>query len=171
MEGLGKDYDIALNMIPIDASGGAPTSDVINLRNADGVDFILVTGLSAGAGDFPVLTISQHIGIAGGAVPLLVDHYYQKSAVALVAGAPWVRVANGVAGVGITTITGDATSDTEQLIWCVPIEADSLAPGYDCVSVVMAQTGGAGIKLSAAFYLLRNLHVQRTPANLPSPIV
>jgi hypothetical protein len=171
MCGLGKSYDLAQCFTPVDASAGAPAAgDVINLRNAGGVDVILVASAGA-ANDLPVLTFQQADGIAGTPKALLVDHYYQKQDTLLTTGTAWARVANGVAGTGITTVTGDATSDDAQIIWIIPVEATQLDDGYDCLVVTMAQTAGAGTKFTWVGYILRDLHQQRTPANLPNPLI
>ena len=171
MCGLGKSYNLAQCFTPVDASAGAPAAgDVINLRNAAGVDVILVAS-AGGAADIPVLTFQQADGIAGTPKALLVDHYYQKQDTLLTTGSAWTKVANGVANTGITTITGDATSDDAQIIWVIPIEASQLDAGYDCVVVTMAQTAGGGTKFTSVMYLLRDLAQQRTPANLPNPLI
>jgi hypothetical protein len=169
--GLGKSYDLAQCFTPVDLSAGAPAAgDVINLRNAAGVDVILVSSAGA-ANDIITLTFQQAHGIAGTPKALCVDHYYQKLDTLLTTGTAWEKVANGVAGTGITTIAGSATSDDAQIIWVVPIEASSLDAGYDCVVVTSAQTAGAGSKFTSVMYLLRDLAHQRTPANLPNPLI
>ena len=170
MCGLGKSYDLAQCFTPVDASAGAPAAgDVINLRNAAGVDVLLVSSAGA-ASDIPVLTFQQADSITGTPKALLVDHYYQKQDTLLTTGTAWTRVANGVAGTGITTVTGDATSDDAQIIWVIPVEASQLDDAYDCLVVTMAETAGAGTKFTSLMYLLRDLAHQRTPANLPSPL-
>ena len=170
--GLGITYDLAACLVPYDASGGAGTGDVINLRNAGGVDVILIADAGAGS-DIPILTFYQIKLIGGTPKALLVDHYYQKEDTVLTTGSAWTKVANGTAGTGITTITGDATSDDKQIIWVIPIEASMLdsSGGYDCVQVSLAQTAGAGVKLTAVLYMLRDLKRPASPALLPDPLI
>jgi len=163
MEKLGYEYDLAVGFVPVDMDDGVNVGEGVSLDNADGVDIVIFKAEGT-AGDDPVITLEQGIDGAN-YVALKVDHYYQKQDADL-AGIAWARVAVGVAGVGAATITGDGDSAEEQAIYLIPIEGDSLADGYNCVRATVADPGHA--ELGCALYILRSLHAQRKPANLPS---
>lgn len=168
MLGLGRLFDIAAGFVPVDTQTGANNGDYISLKNAKGVTFIFFKAAGV-ANDDPVLTFRQAKDVAGGSVKdlaVITQHWQKQGTLSSVTG--WTRVTQAASA----TVTLNATSAENQGIYVVEIEADQLDIDNDFETVVLniADTGAAGAQLGCVLYLLRDLAVQATPANLPDPL-
>jgi hypothetical protein len=163
MEGLGRLYDIGL-ICPPAATNGAVTGKRVHLKNCGGVDFVFVGGVAT-AGDDIQIDVQQHTAASSGTSADLdvVTRYYYKTAVTLDNSQTWTKVTQA-AGSEIA-VDAAATTDIHQNLLVVSIEAVQLSDGYEWVSVNVPDLG-AGDKTLCVIALLRDLTVQRAPANL-----
>lgn len=162
MEALGRLIDLSVDFVPVDLSGGANTGKLVSLRNCSGVTVVLYKGLEAGTDD-PVLTFKESKDSAGTGKQNFahgIDHYYQKAAVSLVAATTWTKVTQAAAAA--VTLTSQAAN---QGIYAFEVLASQLTDGFTHLSVDVADAG-ATAQLGGILYILHDLEIQRTPANL-----
>lgn len=166
-EGLGRLFDISAGIVPVDSQTAAMTGKRVSLKHAGGVT-IVVFKAAGTANDDPVLDLQQHTADTGGTTADLdiIDHYYIKQEATLDGDETWTRVTQAAA----SEVTLNTTSAETQMIVVIEVDARSLSDGYDYVSLDIADTGAAGAQLISCLYLLRDLAVQRTPANLVAPL-
>ncbi len=168
-EGLGRLFDISAGFVPVDMQTAANTGKRVSLKNAGGCTIVLFKAAGT-AGDDPVLTLKQHTAATGGTTANLaaIDHYYVKSETTLDGDETWTKVTQAAAAT-ITDPGGAGTSAEEQQIVVIEVQGTSLADGYDYISLDVADVGG-NAQLGCVLYLLRDLMVQRAPANLAAPL-
>lgn len=166
-EGLGRLFDISAGIVPVDSQTAAMTGKRVSLRNAGGCT-IVVFKAAGTANDDPVLDLQQHTASSGGTTADLdiIDHYYIKQEATLDGDETWTRVTQTAA----SEVTLNSTSAETQMIVVIEVDARSLSDGYDYISLDIGDTGAAGAQLISCLYLLRDLAVQRTPANLVAPL-
>ena len=166
-EVLGRLFDISAGIVPVDSQTAAMTGKRVSLRNAGGVT-IVVFKAAGTANDDPVLDLQQHTASSGGTTADLdiIDHYYIKQEATLDGDETWTRVTQSAA----SEVTLNSTSAETQMIVVIEVDARSLSDGYDYISLDIADTGSAGAQLISCLYILRDLAVQRTPANLVAPL-
>jgi hypothetical protein len=164
-EGLGRLFDISIGAVPTDAVAGAVTGKRVSLRNAGGVTIVVVAG--AGSTDILDVDLQQHTASTGGTSGDLdiIDHYYYKSETTLDGDETWTRATQTAA----SEIT-DVGAASEEQILVIEVDARSLSDGYDYVSLNIPDLGTNGAKYCSILYILRDLAVQRTPANLVAPL-
>ena len=169
-EGLGNKYDVAIWFAPVDTNAGAITGKRVRLSRAGAIAAVLIKGAGT-ANDDPVLTVKQHTASTGGTTANLavVDHYYLKNATTLAGSEAWTRLSQAAAAT-VSDPGGAGTSAESQQIVVVPILGTQLSDTYGWVSVDIADTGSAGAQLAAGIYILSDLAVQRTPANLANTL-
>lgn len=171
--GLGRAFDIGLGVAPVDINtADAATGKRLSLAQASGVTFLLVTGV--GGADDIVVDVQQHTAYTGGTSADLdptgvtnssgVTFAHIKAETALDNDESWVKLTQSEASE--VTIAG-ATYGTQQKIVAIYVSAEQLAPGYTHVSANIACTTSTS-QLVALLYVLHDLKVQRTPANLPN---
>lgn len=167
-EALGRLFDISAAVVPVDLQA-AQTGKRVALRNAGGCT-IVVFKAAGTAGDDPTFTLKQHTASSGGSTANLaiIDHYYLKAEATLDGDETWTRVAQAAAAT-IVDPGGAGTSAEEQQIIAIEVDGRSLTDGYDYISLDVADTG-TNAQLGCVLYLLRDLAVQRTPANLVAPL-
>lgn len=166
-EGLGRLFDISSGIVPVDSQTAAMTGHRVSLRNAGGCT-IVVFKAAGTANDDPVLDLQQHTASSGGTTADLdiIDHYYIKQEATLDGDETWTRVTQTAA----SEVTLNTTSAETQMIVVIEVDARSLSDGYDYISLDIGDTGSAGAQLISCLYILRDLAVQRTPANLVAPL-
>lgn len=173
--GLGRSYDVIPLVIPIDldtSQGG----DLFSLRDAGGVDLFFYTGVGAAGRDL-TFTIKQHTDLSD-ATGTTIDmtalqhpyYYYKQGTAATVVGVgTWTKSAIFTDTDGASVVLDAAEGETSSLI-CFHIDAQDLSAGYSALSVSAIVAGGSGAKLGAAWAVLTDLKLQRTPANLRSQL-
>lgn len=163
MDALGRLFDIGTAFAPVDTQTAAITGKRISLQNATGCTIVVVKAVGAGT-DKPVFTLKQHTAASAGTSADLaaISYYYVKKEAVLDNDESWTKVAQTLAA---TVTTPDADAQL-QAIYAFEVDAADLASGYTHISLDVADTGAAGAQLGAAIYLLHDLAVQRTPANL-----
>lgn len=167
MHGLGRLFDISAGIVPVDSQTAAMTGARVSLRNAGGCT-IVVYKAAGTANDDPVLDLQQHTASSGGTTADLdiITEYWIKQETTLDGDETWTRVTQTAA----SEVTLNATSAETQMIVVIEVDATELTDGYDYISLDIADTGAAGAQLISSLYLLRDLAVGRTPANLVAPL-
>ena len=168
MKGLGRVFDIAPVLAPVDLGAGNATGLPVSLENAGGVTFVLFK--EAGAADEdPVLVFREAQDGSGTNEQDLdvVTEWYAKTDTAnntLSGNETWTRFTNTVAGdVDLDAKGGNAE---DQAIVCVYIDADDLSDGFTHVTLDIADVGTTGAQLGGVIAILHDLKVQRYPENL-----
>jgi len=166
MEGLGRLFDLSTGAVPVDLAAAAVTGKRVHLRNCGGVTIVVFKGAGTAAED-PTFDLQEHNASTGGTSQDLdiIDHFYLKQEATLDGDETWTRVAQTAA----SEVTGNGTSAEEQAIYVFEVDATKLSDGFEWVSLNVADVG-AGAQLGAILYILRDLHVQRAPANLAAPL-
>lgn len=167
-DGLGRLFDISTGWSPVDAQT-AQTGKRVSLRNAGGCTIVVVKAAGT-AGDDHSYDLQQHTASTGGTTADLdiVTAYYLKQETTLDGDETWTRVTQAVAS-EITDAGAAGTSAEQEQILVIEVDATQLSDGYSYISL---NSGGEGsnAQLSTCIYLLRDLAVQRTPANLVAPL-
>jgi hypothetical protein len=117
----------------------------VPLKDAGGVTFVC----HLAAGDTYTLTEAQSAGGAGSQVLATIDRFHVSATV----GAAWVKVTQAAASTMVTTASQDVA--------VLEVDGVELSDGYTHVKLTSTSTG-----LVTA--ILRDLKVQRAPANLPA---
>jgi hypothetical protein len=165
-EGLGRAFDISAGIIPVDSQTAAMTGKRVSLKNSGAVSIVVFKAVGT-ANDDPVVTLKQHTAATGGTSANLavIDHYYLKDAALLAGTETWTKVTQAAAAT-ITDPGGNGTSAEHQQILVIPVRGVQLSDTYAYVSLDIADTGAAGAQLISCLYILHELAVKRTPANL-----
>lgn len=161
-EGLGRLFDIGTAFAPVDLSTAGFTGKRISLQNAGGCTIVLFYGAGTD-GDDPVPSLQQHTAYTGGtsADLAVLDTVYRKAETLLDNDESWVKTTQTAAAI-MTAVADDAQ---KQKIYVIEVEADQLSDTYTHISVNQADLSN-NAQLAAGLYILRDLKVQRTPANL-----
>lgn len=164
-EGLGRLYDIGSVTVPTDAVAGAITGARTCLRDAGGVDFIVIT--TGASTDVLDVDLQQYQASTGGsALDLdIITSYYYRSETTLDGDEQWVKGTQAAAS-EITNVGGAST----EVILVVSVEAEQLADGYQFVALDVPDQGTNGTKHVTIIPILRDLTVQRDPRNMPLPL-
>lgn len=167
-EALGRLIDISTGVVPVDLQT-AQTGKRVSLKNAGGVTIVAFKAAGT-AGDDPTFTLKQHTAASAGTTANLaiIDHYYLKNEATLDGDETWTKVTQAAAAT-IVDPGGATTSAEEQQIIVIEVDSRSLSDGYTYVSLDVADTG-SNAQLGCVLYLLRDLAVARTPANLVAPL-
>lgn len=164
MEGLGRVFDLSVGAVPVDFAAGAVTGKRVHLRNYGGVSIVVFEDAGTASED-PVYDLQEHNASTGGTSQDLdiIAHYYHKSEATLDGDETWTRAtqtaASEVTGVG-----------EEERIIVFEVEATQLSDGFEWVSLNVADSGATAGKLGCVLYVLRDLAVQRAPANLAAAL-
>lgn len=167
MEALGRLFDIVPGVIPVDLQT-AQTGKRVHLKNAAGCTIVAIKAAGT-AGDDPTFDLKQHTAATGGTSADLdiTDHYYVKSATTLTGAETWTKITQSAAS-EIVDPGGAGTSAESQQVLVFEVDGTQLSAGYEWISVDVADTG-SNAQLGCVIYLLRDLMVQRAPANLANP--
>lgn len=170
MEALGRLNDVVVAAVPVDLTTAGSTGKRVVLRNAGGVQIIQALAAAASGTETVVLSLKQHTAAsAGTTADLLVDHFYVK--VQATGGESWQRINQAAsATINLTDTLGTITGSAQKtLVVAIEVDAQSLSDGFTHVSLNVADPGTVS-RLGSTVYNLRDLHVGRTPANLPSAL-
>lgn len=165
MDALGRLFDVGLAWSPVDSQSGNITGKRIFIGDCGGITF-LVNKAAGTANDDPTFTVKQHTAYTSGtsADLAVVTYWYSKQETALDNDESWVKTTQSAAA----TVVGNSTSAESQMLIVIEVDAAQLTDGYAWVSLDLADTGSAGAQLVSATYIKHDLHIQRTPANLPN---
>lgn len=171
MEGLGRLFNIGVAVQPVDINtSDAATGQRISMANSTGITVVAIT--NAGGADDLTFDVQQATAYTSGTSNDLdatngatgIDHYYIKAETTNDNDEPWVKVTQTAAS---EVVVVGATYGAMQKIVAFYVGADQLADGYTHISVNVACTTSTA-QLLTVFYILHDLAVQRTPANLPN---
>ena len=164
--GLGRLYDLAAALVPVDLGTAGMVGKRVSLQNYGGVDIVIFYAVGTD-GDDPVPSLQQHTAYTGGTSADLatIATIYRKAETALDGDEAWVKTTQTAAAI-MTAVADDAQ---KQKIYVISVEADQLADGYTHISVNQADLSN-NAQLCGILYLMRELKVQRTPANMPNPL-
>ena len=167
MQGLGREFDLGIGLIPYDTNAGAGTGKRVSLQRAQSIAFVLFKGAGTGT-DNPVLTLQEHNAASGGTSQNLakITTVYKKAGAPGVGTEAWA-VALTQAAAATATLTGEATNSG---IYVFELDGTSLSDGFTHVSLDVADTGAAGAQLGGVLYVLHGLAVQRKPTNLAATL-
>lgn len=165
MEGLGRLFDVVVGSAPADSVAAAITSNRVHLKNASGCTILVLT--DGGSTDILDLDLQQSTAATGGTSGDLdiITHYYIKEATTFAGSETWAKVTQAAA----SEIT-NAGSASKQTLVAVEVEASQLSDGYEWIHMNVPDQGSNGTKYTSVIYLLRDLNVQRAPANLANPL-
>ncbi|MCF3101430.1 hypothetical protein IPZ58_07530 [Streptomyces roseoverticillatus] len=164
MEALGRLFDVVVGSAPADSVAGAITGNRVHLKNASGCTILVLT--DGGSTDILDVDLQQATAATGGTIGDLdiITHYYLKEATTFAGSETWSKVTQSAA----SEIT-NAGSASKQTLLVIEVEATQLSDGYEWISLNIPDQGTNGTKYTAVLYLLRDLDVQRAPANLVNP--
>lgn len=163
MEALGRLFDISTGVTPVDFATAASTGKRVSLRNCGGLTIVVFK--EAGANEDPVYTLKEHDASTGGTSQNLavITSYYHKREATLDGDETWTRATQAAAA----TITGDG--DVEEIL-VIEVDGAQLSAGFKYLSLDVSDSGATAGQLGCVLYLLRDLDVQRAPANLVAPL-
>lgn len=171
MKGLGRVFDIAPAIMPVDLEAAAHTGLPVDLSNAGGVTFVLIKEVGV-AGEDPILVFREAQDGAGTGeqdLDVVTEWYAKTDSVnnVLSGNETWGKHTQVTAGdVDLDAAGGNAE---DEAIVAVYIDADDLSDGFTHITVDIADTGaGASPQWGTVIAILHDLKVQRTPANLPA---
>lgn len=176
MQALGRLFDISAGVVNVDFNTSGATGKRVSLRGAQGCSIVLLLGVAASGTESLVCTLKQHTASSSGTTSNLaaIREYWIKAATALAGTETWTQV-----GTSATTATQTLTiADTQgaltgvaqkQAIVVVKVDATQLADGCSYISLDVADPGAAA-RIGSVLYVLHDLVVQRTPANLAAPL-
>lgn len=166
MEALGRLFDIGTGWVPTDMNtNNGETGKRLAMRVGSGVTILVVKGAGTAAED-PTVTLKQHTAYTGGTTANLatIDHYYLKNETALDNDESWTKVTQAAAAT-IADPGGAGTSAESQQLIAIEVAASDLTEGYTHISLDYAVTA-SNAQLAGWFYIVHDLAIQRTPANL-----
>jgi hypothetical protein len=167
MEGLGRLFDISAGVAPVDLNTAGATGKRVSLKHAEGVTIVAAFGAQASGTEALAFTLKQHTAATGGTSANLatVTRYYTKLEATLDGDETW-SLSTQAAAATIPIVAGDR--DKEGIL-VVEVDGPQLSDGYAYVSLDVADPGAVA-RLGAVLYILRDLKVQRKPANLAAPL-
>lgn len=168
MQGLGREFDLAVGLVPYDTNAAAGTGKRVSLKKAQAASIVLFKGAGTGT-DNPVITLQEHNAASGGTSQNLarIAEWHYKSAASLAGTEAWVK---GTQAAAATLTLGTPAQATLQGIYVVEVDGTWLSDGFTHISVNVADTGAAGAQLGGVLYVLHGLAVQRKPANLAATL-
>jgi hypothetical protein len=171
MRGLGKAFDISTGINPVaDLAAGANTGKRIHMRNYQSLGVLFFKNAASAGTDTVTMTLHEHTANTGGTTANLakITNWYSKQLAAALAGdEAWVEHTQAAAAT--LAMTNALVPAANQAIVFFEVEADSLSPGYEWLSVSIADPGVGGTILGGAFYIPSGLKIQRRPDLLAQP--
>ena len=166
MDALGRLFDISCAWAPVNISTAGATGKRVCLKNYGGCTVVIFAS-AAGTTDDMAPSLQQHTAYTGGTTADLatIDTIYRKSETLLDGDEAWTKTEQTAAAI-MTAVAGEAE---KQNIYVIEVDAAQLTDGYSWISVNEADLGDDA-KLVGSLYILRDLKVQRTPANMPNPL-
>lgn len=165
-DALGRLFDVSIGFVPVNLATAGGAARRISLANYGGVTFVFVAS-AVGTTDDPTPKLQQYTAYTGGTTAdlAIMDVIYRKSETLLDGDEAWTKTTQTAATI-MTAVAGEAEKEN---IYVIEVEADQLSDGYTHVSLELPDIG-SDAKLGTCIALLRDLKVQRTPANMPNPL-
>lgn len=163
MEALGRLFNIASVIPPVDLSTGAQTGTRVHLRDGEGVAFVYYAKAGTNGEDVD-LDVQQHNAATGGTTQDLdvVTRWYSKREATLDNDETWVKHTQTAAS---EIDLGDDEGEN-QVIAVIEVAATQLSAGYQWVSVNSTDPGATAGKLGCVLAIVYDLTAQRAPEAL-----
>jgi hypothetical protein len=145
IEALGRLFNIASVVAPVDLSSGAATGARVRLRQGTGVAFVYFAASAGTSSDLDVVT-----------------HFYSKREATLDNDETWVRSTQSAA----SEVDLGADEGENQVIAVVEVQANQLSDGYEWVSVNTTDSGTTAGKVGCVLAIVYDLQAMRKPENL-----
>lgn len=160
MEALGRLFNVAKVIAPVDLASGAQTGTRVHLKDAQGVAFIYFADAGT-AGEDVDLDVQQHTASSGGTTADLdvVTRWFSKRETTLDNDEQWTKHTQTAAS---EVDLGDDEGENE-VIAVVEVSAKSLTDGYEWVSVNTTDAGATAGKLGCVLAITYDLTDQRSP--------
>lgn len=164
MEALGRLFNIASVIAPVDLAGGAATGTRVRVSDCSGVAFVYFAEAGT-AGEDVDLDVQQHTAASGGTTADLdvVTRWFSKRETTLDNDEVWVKHTQAA---GSEVDLGDDEGEN-QIIAVVEVPVASLSDGYGWVSVNTTDSGATAGKLGCVLAITYDLQAQRSPELLP----
>jgi hypothetical protein len=164
---LGRLFDVAPIIIPIDLAAGANTGLRVHLKDYGGVAFVYFADAGT-AGEDVDLDIQQHnVATSGTPADLdVVTQFWTKQEATLDNDEQWTA---GTQTAASEVDLGDAEGEVQSMA-VVEVTADQLSDGYEWVSVNIPDPGTTAGKIGCVIAILFDPKVQRTPSRLAAPL-
>lgn len=160
MEALGRLFNVASVIAPIDLASGAQTGTRVHLKDCQGVAFIYFAEAGT-AGEDVDLDVQQHTASSAGTSADLdvVTRWFSKRETTLDNDEQWTKHTQSA---GSEVDLGDDEGEN-QIIAVVEVSAKSLSDGYEWVSVNTTDAGATTGKLGCVLAITYDLTDQRSP--------
>jgi hypothetical protein len=164
---LGRLFDVAPVIIPIDLAAGANTGLRVHLQNYEGVAFVYFGDVGT-AGEDVDLDIQQHnVSTSGTPADLdVVTQFWYKREATLDNDEVWVK---GTQAAASEVDLGDDEGELQSMA-VVEVTADQLSDGYEWVSVNIPDPGTTTGKIGCVIAILYGPKMQRSPEGLGSQL-
>lgn len=166
IEALGRLFDLASVVPPVDLAGGAQTGRRVRLRQGTGVAFVYIADVGT-AGEDVDLDVQEHNAASSGTSQDLdvVTYFYKKQDTTnntLSNDETWTKVTQTAA----SEVDLGAEEGENEMIAVVEVQANQLSDNFEWVSVNTTDAGGTAGKLGTVLAIVYDLNAMRTPANL-----
>lgn len=170
---LGRLFDVSAGVVNVDFNTAGATGKRVGLKYSDGITVVLLLGVAASGTESLIGTLKQHTASTGGTTSNLatIDKYFVKAATALAGSETWTKVTQTASQTLTIADTQGALTGVaqKQAIVVFEVEGSQLADGCGYISLDIADPGAAA-RVGSVLYFLRDLTVQRAPANLAAPL-
>lgn len=165
--GLGRLFNVAPVVIPIDIASGAQTGLRVHLKDYEGVAFVYLSDVGTASEDTD-LDVQQHnVATSGTPADLdVVTQWYSKREATLDNDEVWVKHTQAA---GSEIDLGDDEGELQTMA-VVEVTADQLSDGYEWVSLNTTDPGTTTGKIGTVIAILYGPKVQRAPENLEAPL-
>lgn len=160
MEALGRLFNIASAIAPVDLASGAVTGNRVHLKACQGVAFVYFADAGT-AGEDVDLDVQEHNAASAGTSQDLdvVTRWFSKRETTLDNDEVWVKHTQTA---GSEVDLGDDEGEA-QVIAVVEVSAKSLSDGFEWVSVNTTDPGATAGKLGCVLAITYDLTDQRSP--------
>ena len=160
MEALGRLFNIASVIAPVDLAGGAATGTRVSVKDCSGVAFVYFAEAGT-AGEDVDLDVQQHTAASGGTTADLdvVTRWFSKRETTLDNDETWTKHTQAAAS---EVDLGDDEGEN-QIIAVVEVPVTSLSDGYGWVSVNTTDSGATAGKLGCVLAITYDLQAARSP--------
>lgn len=164
MEALGRLFNIASVIPPIDLASGAQTGTRVRVSDCSGVAFVYFAEVGT-AGEDVDLDVQQHTAASGGTTADLdvVTRWFSKREASLDNDETWTKHTQAAAS---EVDLGDDEGEN-QIIAVVEVPVTALSDGYGWVSVNTTDAGATAGKLGCVLAITYDLQASRSPELLP----
>ncbi|MGI5286636.1 hypothetical protein ACQEVF_25310 [Nonomuraea polychroma] len=160
MEALGRLFNIAAVVAPVDLSGGAQTGARVHLRDGEGVAFVYFADAGTDGEDVDLDVQEHNASSAGTSQDLdVVTRWFSKREATLDNDEQWTKHTQTAAS---EVDLGDDEGQN-QVLAVVEVSSKSLSDGYEWVSVNTTDPGATAGKLGCVLAIVYDLTVQRSP--------